>query len=287
MLKKYAPKEVLLECLKKISKIKIELIETKLVDGKILNLVIFGDKIPKDLVKYKIVFFKNMLEKTNKLLEIKKDLNNEVNKVALAPCKKILEKEIFVKLKKIEFLERIYDIEANKLDSNYIINEELEDYDYYNKIFYGFTKKDLEEEIIISENENKDIFISKIKLIELLEFSKTLIPELKWNFGSFAGLSHDYGILNIPDEKRYNIKRIIAIFFHEMTHFFRYLNGKNNLGFDYIFEDYDTLEEGITGYNEYLYGNKIINYGKYNAYYDKCYQALLEDISELEKRRNI
>jgi hypothetical protein len=53
--------------------------------------------------------------------------------VALAPC---LEKEIFVKLKKIEFLKKIYDVEANKLDSNYIIKEELEDYDYYNEIFY-------------------------------------------------------------------------------------------------------------------------------------------------------
>jgi hypothetical protein len=204
--------------------------------------------------------------------------------VALAPC---LEKEIFVKLKKIEFIKWVYDIEANKLDSNYILKEELENYDYYNEIFYWFTKENLKEEIIISENKGLDIFISKKKLIKLLEFSKNIIPELKWNFWSFAWLSHDFGILNIPEEEQYNIKRIIAIFFHEMTHFFRYLNWKNNLWFNYIFADYDDLEEGITTYNEYHYWNKIIDYWKYNAYYDKCYQILLEDISEEIKKEKI
>ena len=114
-----------------------------------------------------------------------------------------------------------------------------------------------------------------------------MIPELKWNFWSFIWLSHDFWILNIPDDKEYNIKRIIAIFFHEMTHFFRYLNWKKNLWFSYKFEDYNDLEEGITTYNEYLYWNKIINYWKYNAYYDKCYQVLLEDISEEMKKEKI
>ena len=284
MFKKYAPKEVLLECLEKISEIEVELIETKLVDWKILNLVLFWDKIPKDLVKYKIVFLKNMLKKTNKLLEIIEELNNDINKVSLAPC---LEKEIFVKIKKIDFLKKVYDVEANKLDSSYEVKETLEDYDYYNKIFYWFTKDNLKEEITISENEEIDVFISKEKLIELLNFSKNIIPELKWNFWSFVWLSHDFWILNIPDEKEYNIKRIIAIFFHEMTHFFRHLNWKNNLWFSYKFEDYNDLEEGITTYNEYYYWNKIINYWKYNAYYDKCYQVLLEDISEENKKEKI
>jgi len=283
---------MLKQYLKKISKIKVELIETKLIDWKILNLVIFWTTIPEDLVKYKIVFLKNMLEKTNKLIKIIEEINNDskINK----NNKKIIEKEIFVKLKKIEFLKKIYDVEANKLDSNYKIQEELEDYDYYNKIFYWFTKENLSEEIVILENKDLNTFISKDNLIKLLEFSKTLIPELKWNFWSFAGLSHDDWILNIPDEKKYlgapwgyNIKRVIAIFFHEMTHFFRYLNWKNNLWFHYIFSDYDDLEEGITTYNEYYYWNKIIDYWKYNAYYDKCYQILLKNISEEEKKEEI
>jgi hypothetical protein len=42
-----------------------------------------------------------MLEKTEKLLNIIEEINSNINKVALAPC---LEKEIFVKLKKIEFI---------------------------------------------------------------------------------------------------------------------------------------------------------------------------------------
>ena len=228
--------------LKKLSEIKIELIETKLVNWKILNLVLFWDKIPEDLEKYKIIFLRNMLDKTNRLLEIIEELNNDINKVALVPY---IENEIFVKIKKIEFLKKVYDIEANKLDSNYKIKEELEDYDTYNQIFYWFTKNNLEQEIIISENKGTDIFVSKEKVTELLEFSKKMIPELKWNFWNFTWLSHNFGILNIPEEKEYNIKRIIAIFFHEMTHFFRYINWKKNLWFDYIFADYDDLEEGI------------------------------------------
>jgi hypothetical protein len=77
-----------------------------------------------------------MFEKTYNLNEIILDIN--IDEYITKIDKKILEKEIFVKLKKIEFLKKVYDIEANKLNSNYIVQEELEDYDYdyYNKIFY-------------------------------------------------------------------------------------------------------------------------------------------------------
>lgn len=270
--------------LKQISEIKVELIETKLIDWKILNLVLFWNKISENLLKYKIVFLKNMLEKTEKLLDIILEIDKEEKIKKLD--KKILENEIFVKLKKIEFLKKVYDVEANKLDSNYIIKEELWDYDYYNEIFYWFSKEYLKEEIIISKNKEEVNLIYREKLEYLLNFSKNIIPELKWNFGKFVWLSHDFWILNIPDNNKYNIKRIIAIFFHEMTHLFRYLNWKNNLWFSYKFAYYDTLEEGITTYNEYYYWNKIINYWEYNAYYDKCYQVLLEDISEEDKKNN-
>ncbi len=270
--------------LEKIWSIEINLISIKIINWVFLNSAIFWDKIPEDLVKYKIVFLKKMLDKTEKLINIIEELNGDINKVALAPC---IEKEIFVKLKKIEFLKKVYDVEANKLDSNYKIKEELEDYDYYNEIFYWFTQENLKHKIIISENKDTNIFVSKENLIKLLEFSKNLIPELKWNFWNFAGLSCNYNWLNIPDEKIYNIKRIIAIFFHEMTHFFRYLNWKKNLWFDCKFSDYESLDEWLTLYNEYYYWNKIINYWKYNAYYDKCYQILLEDISEKEKKEKI
>jgi hypothetical protein len=85
-----------------------------------------------------------MLEKTNKLINIIEEISNPTkipfhkgNKDILTETdKKIIEKEIFVKLKKIEFLKKVYDVEANKLDLNYEIKEQLEDYDFYNKIFY-------------------------------------------------------------------------------------------------------------------------------------------------------
>jgi hypothetical protein len=44
------------------------------------------------------------------------------------------------------------------------------------------TKKNLNKKITISKNKNYDIFISKEKLEELLEFSKKIIFELKWEF---------------------------------------------------------------------------------------------------------
>lgn len=278
MLKKY---------LEKISKVKIELIETKLVDWKILNLVIFWSKISKNLEEYKKKFLKEMFEKTYNLNEIILDIN--IDEYITKIDKKILEKEIFVKLKKIEFLKKVYDIEANKLNSNYIVQEELEDYDYdyYNKIFYWFSIKDLDKDVIISENKETNIFIPKCKLEKLLEYSKKIIPELKWAFWNFVWLSHDSWILNIPYQEEYNINRIITIFFHEMTHLFRYINWKKNLGFSYEFSDYDTLEEGISTYNELYYWNKIIYYWKYNEYYDKCYQIILDDKWEEEKKEEL
>ncbi len=279
MLKKY---------LEEISKVEIELIETKLIDWKIINLVLFWEKIPKDLVKHKQNLYSNLDKQNTTLSRILTNISNKTKNIWLQSSEILtLEKEIFIKQKKIEFVKKIYDIEASKIDSNYKIIEELENYDYYNKIFYWFSKENLKSEVIISKNKDVDISISKEKLLELLEFSKKIVPELKWNFWSFAGLSHDDWILNIPEEQEYNIKRIIAIFFHEMTHFFRYLNWKNNLWFDYKFTDYDDLEEGITGYNEYKYWNKIIDYWKYNAYYDKCYQVLLENISQSKKKERI
>jgi hypothetical protein len=77
-----------------------------------------------------------MLEKTEKLLNIIEEIKESPIIPFYKGDEQILEKEIFVKLKKIEFLKKVYDVEANKLDYSYIIKEELEDYDYYNEIFY-------------------------------------------------------------------------------------------------------------------------------------------------------
>ncbi len=276
MIKKY---------LEQIWNIKVDLILTKKIWNITLNSAIFWDNIPENLVEYKKNYIKILKEKENFLKKILEKIENE--KLLEEKNKKILEKEIFIKVKKTEFLKWVYDVEANKLDYNYKIKEKIENYDYYNKIFYGVDKTFLYKEVNILENKEYNIFISKEKLEWLLEFSKKLIPELKWDFWNFAWLAHNSWILKIPLEKEYNIKRIIVIFFHEMTHFFRYINWKNNLWFDYVFSNYNDLEEWIAWYNEYFYWNKILNYWKYNAYYDKCYQIILEDIFDEEKKEKI
>lgn len=40
-------------------------------------------------------------------------------------------------------------------------------------------------------------------------------------------------------------------------------------------------------YNEYLYGNKICDYGVFTPYYKMCLQVLRSDLSEKEKKRKI
>jgi len=59
------------------------------------------------------------------------------------------------------------------------------------------------------------------------------------------------------------------------------------MGFKFQFAGYSSLEEGIAIYNEYLYGNKICNYGSFIPYYNICIKYLLQDVSEEEKKENI
>ncbi len=271
--------------LEKIWKIKIEIISSKKYWKKILNTSIFKNWIPKDLKEYKKNFFLDLDKIEKKIILLEKNIlidKNISNKEL-----KILKKEIINKKYKIEFLKKSYDLEANKLDKNYKIEEKIKDFDKYNKVFFWVTKKDLEKRIIIKKNKKENKKINKEKLIYLLEFSKKIVPGLKWKFWNFTWLAHNNWVLEIPDLKEYNIKRIIAIFFHEMTHYIRYLNWKNNLWYHIEFQDYMELEEWITGYNEYYYWNKIIDYWKYNFYYDKCYQILLKNISEKQKKEEI
>ncbi len=261
--------------LKLLWEIDINLIATKKIGKKYLNVAIFWDCFPKDLFIYKRKFINLLDEKKKNIEKISKIILSDNNLTNLQ--KYILNNEIFIRLKKIEFLKIVYDIEAHKLDKNYDIKETIEDYDYYNKIFFWVTKNDIKNDIKISKNKNYDIFITKRKLEQLLNFSKNIIPELNWSFWDYTNLSHNNWLLKIPNKEKYNIKRIIVIFFHEMTHFFRYLNWKNNIWFNFVFTDSNILEEWITWYNEYYYWNQIINYGEYNAYYDKCYQIILNN----------
>ena len=58
------------------------------------------------------------------------------------------------------------------------------------------------------------------------------------------------------------------------------------MGFKFQFAGYSSLEEGIAIYNEYLYGNKICNYGSFIPYYNICIKYLLQDVSEEEKKES-
>jgi hypothetical protein len=50
--------------------------------------------------------------------------------------KDFLKKEISIRFEKIIFLKNIYDTEANKIDKSYIVIDKLDNYDYYNKLFF-------------------------------------------------------------------------------------------------------------------------------------------------------
>lgn len=247
--------------------------------------IVFWDQIPTDFIEYKGYFLSELDKKQNLLLDIYNELENDT--LISDIDKNIIKNEILVRLKKVEFLSKIYDVEANKLDNKYKIIDKIEDYDLYNKLFYNVSKEDLDCNIEICENENMNVLFSKKDLESLLMKTHKYIPEFNYDFWEYMWLSCFKLLLRIPNNDFYNLRNIIAIFFHEMTHFFRYLNWTNNLWFSYFFEDYSSIEEWIALYNEYFYWNKICNYWKYSSFYDKCYQICLEDISEGEKKDKI
>ena len=233
--------------------------------------------------KYKIYFFEELSQKEIQLLKIQEDI--QISSLDIKH-KKILLWEIFLRLKKISFLRDVYDIEYQKIDPNITLVWEI-DYDYYNNLFYGVTSDDLKKEYKIKECIPPNITFSKKELLELIEYSNSLIPDIKFKFWGYANYSHNKWTLNITNQKSYNLQNIISIFFHETIHFFRGYNGERNLWFRYKFENYNTLEEWIAIYNEYLYWNKLTNYWEFNPYYNICYQILIGDITETEKQAKI
>lgn len=278
-------KEFLYKYLKKISEIKIDLIwNIKIKWDKIINQAIFKNDFERDLIKYKNIFFGKINKKYEKLNKVEKDIKKEIY---FKEEIKILLNEINVKKEEINFFKETYDIEANKIDNNYKIENKNINYNKYNKIFFHVTKKELYKNYKISSNNNLKIILSKGKLIELIKYSDSIMPEIKFKFWDYGNFSHNNWILKIPDNKKYNIQNIISLFFHETTHFFRYINWIKNLWFDFLLSDYVQTEEWIAIYNEYNYWNKILDYWELNPYYNICYKILLEDISENEKQNKI
>ena len=271
--------------LKELKKNKVDLISYKTIDWKTINGNIFINWIPKNLKDYKKIFLIGLKEKLNRLDEIKKEINQD--KELGKKEKELLNKEVYFNKNIIIFLSKIYDIEANKIDKKYKIEKIDIDYDFYNNLFFWVTKKNLENNFKIKKTHNNKTEISKKEIIKLLEASKEIIPEINYEFLDIPNMYHKDWKIFITKKDTYNIKSIIALFFHEMTHLFRHLNWINNLWFNYTFSTYNDLEEGMAQYNEYLYWNQIIKYWDNNPYYDICYQIILENINKKEKQEKI
>jgi hypothetical protein len=273
--------------LKKISRNNVFFLKPIKKNNILQNPVIFWYWKIKDLKEHKYIYVWNLYKQKVKLEKILKSIKKNREEL-WEKYYKILVKEIKFIYKKIDFLKNIYDFEANKIDHKYEISYPEFDYDYYNKKFFWVTSKNISEDInILPLEDNKDT-LTKIQLIELLDYSVLNVPWLKYKFWSFIFMSHSSGTLCIPNKKIYTLREVITLFFHEMTHFFRRYNSIRNFWTFYWFSDYLKIEEWFALYNEYMYWRKLIAWLKYNPYYDACYNILLnKELTEKEKKDKI
>ncbi|MDD2907614.1 MAG: hypothetical protein PHH98_03150 [Candidatus Gracilibacteria bacterium] len=191
--------------LKQISRNNVSLLKPLMKNNIIQNPVIFGyHKIP-DLVDYRYIYLGNLYTQKGKLQRILDRI--EKNKIKIGEFHyEILKKEIHYIYNKIDFLKNVYDFEANKIDSKYKISYPEFDYDYYNKKFFGVTKKDISKHIEITPVEENNQFVTKKQLVELLDFSTNILDGLKYKFGAYAFMSHSSGTLVIPNKKIYSLR---------------------------------------------------------------------------------
>ncbi|MDD3646210.1 MAG: hypothetical protein PHH06_02250 [Candidatus Gracilibacteria bacterium] len=284
-------KKIFKEYLKEIGKNKLSFVKTLKPIGKekevFLNMSIFNE-IPDDIIAYKKGFLLKIEKKKKGLKKVKQKLYDEKKLDGLHI--KIIKNEIEYNEYVLDFLKKTYDIEANKINKKYKIEKNDINYDKYNVKFFGVDKSridkfDLDATSIHAKIDDR--YVEKKELVKLINFSKKICPEIDFIFGDYINQAQDGGIVKIPNDSSYSIRSIITLFFHETTHAFRYINGKINLGFNYSFSDKAELEEGIALYNEYKYGKKIIDGLEYVPYYDMAFKAILEDISEEEKKEKI
>lgn len=270
--------------LKQLSKVPVPINGRIEEDGdSIINTIIFGSNFTGDVFEYKKMYFQKLRRKELKLLQIQAKVYHEN---LSENQKKILLLEIENRLLKLEFLRYIYNTEAHKIDPRVEVYYPYS-IEIYNKAFFWLTQCDIGHNLSLEGCKAYPEVYTKNELLGLIQKAQEYCPEMQFKFGKFAGFSHGDGILKIPNRKHYTIQNIIVLFFHEATHFFRTLNGTRNLGFPFQFSWYSTLEEWMALYNEYLYGNKICNYGKYIPHYNLCINVLLMDISQKEKKDKI
>lgn len=268
--------------LQEIKKNIVFLFSAKKIWDKVINTVIFWNIVPENLYSHKKEFLSNMRNKKFNLMKIREDLyKNETNFL----YRDVLEIELDYQIEVINFLSSIYDIEAQKIDPNYNIEDDIDsiDYDHFNNVFWWLDKSYLKQKFELSQKKSINFYLTKNEVIYLLESAKILIPEIKYSFWDYPNLAFNGWLLKIHNSNKFHIKDVVSLIFHEITHFFRYENWKRNLGFSYSFSDYPTLEEWIAIYNEFKYGNNLIEYWWKDPIYDMCLQYLLEDTSEDEK----
>lgn len=277
---------VFLEYLWKIKKNSVILQIAKKIDGKTVNLAVFDEKYLYKLGTYKTIFLKKINTKREHLVDIRKEIFEDVSS---RKYREILLWEIDFEFEKMTFLELTYDIAAQKLHDGYKAIVRDIDYEHYNKIFWNTSLKDIDTHLDIIEPKHYDIYASMDEVLSLLEYAKSILPVVKWKLWDFPNLAFNGGWLKIPNVEQFHIKDVLALFFHEFTHLFRFQNGKRNLWWlFYSFSDYNTLEEGMAIYNEFFYANQVIDYGVHNPFYDKCFQYLLSDLlTEEEKLQKI
>lgn len=278
-----------LEYIRKIKENTVFLFSAKTINGKIINTAVFWNEAISDYKTYKNIFLQKMCDKKKNLILIRREIE-ELEKWS-EKLIEMLQREIDFHIETINFLILTYDIEANKLDPNYLVNKNIKiNYDHYNNLFFWVDKSYLENNFNINLPKEYNIYLTKAEVKNLLDYAKTIRPEIKYDFWDYPNLAFNGGLLKIHDTDNFHIKDVISLFFHEMIHFFRFYNTKRNLGFFYSFSDYPTLEEWIAMYNEFEYGNKIIDYWEKVPDYDLCLKILLEDINEdkkFEKIKNI
>lgn len=259
--------------LKSISAKNVVLIKPLMKKNIMQNPVIFWYSKIEDLKEYRYIYLWNLYAQKMKL---QKTLNRiEKYRVKIWEFHyEILKKEIHFIYKKIDFLKNVYDFEAHKIDNKYKISYPEFDYDYYNKIFFWVTKKDILKKIEITPQEENNQFVTKKQLIELLDFSALFVEWFKYWFWAYVYMTHSEWVLVIPNKKIYSLRELITLFFHETTHFFRRYNNIRNFWSNYWFSDYMKFEEWFAIYNEYYYWEKLIPWINYNPYYDACYEIL-------------
>lgn len=277
---------MLIHYLKQIKKNTVFLFNAKKIEGKVVNQAVFWKEKIDDYHAYKKVFLEKMKEKKLALMHLREELYAKEENFL---HRDIVEWELDYQIEVINFLVYTYDIEAKKLNPNYEGEDDINaiDYDHFNEVFWGVKKDYLNQKFTLSKKKKIDIYLTQEEVKELLDYAKTILPEIRYDFWDYPNLAFNWGLLKIHNEKLFHVKDVISLFFHEMTHFFRYHNGIRNLGFFYSFSDYPTLEEGIAIYNEFRYGNRLIEYGGKDPIYDICFQYLLEDISEEEKIKKL